>query len=395
MDSHTNKEYRSGTHRLISPRETLERVRPFLAEMGITRLANVTGLDTIGIPVVMACRPNSRSLAVAQGKGLDLDAAKASAVMESIEGYHAERITLPLKLVSYRELTAGHCVVNVERLPRADDSSFHPNLPILWIEGDDWQQNEKTWVPYQMVHTAYTANLYFDVNSFAANSTGLASGNHLLEAVSHAICEVVERDASAQWTRISDQDREGRRIDLDTVDQHDCRQLLERCDRAGVAVAVWEITGEIGIAAFECVIAQRDDDPLRRLYGGHGAGCHPVRHIAFLRALTEAAQSRLTAISGARDDMPRSDYIGWRDSGVLDRLRLQISPNGARRFSDVPSFEAESFEEDVTWELDRLRQAGFDRAIVIDLTRPEFGWAVARVLIPGMEIRRTSREVRQ
>ena len=47
------KAYRDGTHRLVSPRETVERVRPFMASMGITRIANVTGLDCIGIPVVM------------------------------------------------------------------------------------------------------------------------------------------------------------------------------------------------------------------------------------------------------------------------------------------------------------------------------------------------------
>ena len=61
-----------GTHRLVAPNATLERVRPFMAVMGITRVANVTGLDTIGIPVVMVVRPNSRSLAVSQGKGLNL-----------------------------------------------------------------------------------------------------------------------------------------------------------------------------------------------------------------------------------------------------------------------------------------------------------------------------------
>jgi len=81
------KHYRIGTHRVVSPVQTLERVEPYLAEMGITRLANVTGLDRVGIPVVMAMRPNSRSVAVSQGKGVDLDAAKASAVMESVESW--------------------------------------------------------------------------------------------------------------------------------------------------------------------------------------------------------------------------------------------------------------------------------------------------------------------
>jgi YcaO-like protein with predicted kinase domain len=68
--------HKSGTHRLVPPAETLARLRPLLPKLGITRVANVTGLDTIGIPVAMAVRPNSRSLSVSQGKGLDLDAAR-------------------------------------------------------------------------------------------------------------------------------------------------------------------------------------------------------------------------------------------------------------------------------------------------------------------------------
>ena len=72
------KAYRHGTHRTVDPASTLARVQPYLAHTGITRIANVTGLDRIGVPVVMVCRPNSRSLAVSQGKGLTLDAAKAS-----------------------------------------------------------------------------------------------------------------------------------------------------------------------------------------------------------------------------------------------------------------------------------------------------------------------------
>ena len=51
------KHYRGGTHRALSPAETLERFLPLRREMGITRLANVTGLDVLGIPVYMACRP--------------------------------------------------------------------------------------------------------------------------------------------------------------------------------------------------------------------------------------------------------------------------------------------------------------------------------------------------
>ncbi len=51
------KSYREGTHRTVSPTETLARAGRFMPDLGITRIANVTGLDRIGIPVVMVCRP--------------------------------------------------------------------------------------------------------------------------------------------------------------------------------------------------------------------------------------------------------------------------------------------------------------------------------------------------
>src|SRR5918994_4946982 len=117
-DERARKGHRRGTHRMVEPRSTFERVPPMRVRMGITRVANVTGLDRIGLPVVMVCRPNSRSIAVSQGKGLDLDAARASGLMESVETYHAERIDLPLKLASLQSLQERHPTVDVDALPR-------------------------------------------------------------------------------------------------------------------------------------------------------------------------------------------------------------------------------------------------------------------------------------
>ena len=82
--------------------------------MGITRIADVTGLDTIGIPVVMVYRPNSRSVVVAQGKGLDLLAAKVSGAMESVEVFMAERITKPLLLGSFNDLMLAGTLSGIE-----------------------------------------------------------------------------------------------------------------------------------------------------------------------------------------------------------------------------------------------------------------------------------------
>jgi ribosomal protein S12 methylthiotransferase accessory factor len=282
-------------------------------------------------------------------------------------------------------------VVDTGLLPRTWwNSFFHAHLPILWAEGEDWVQHEKVWVPFQLVHTNYTAALHFDLLSFAATSTGLASGNHLLEATSHAICEVVERDASHRFSLLREEERELLRVDLGTVDDADCRDALERFERAGVAVAVWEITSRVKLPAFECLIANREDDPLWPQCPASGFGCHSVRQIALLRALTEAAQGRLTAISGSRDDMPRTEYASILEAENLKIMRARACAKGVRPFQAAPSHEHETFEEDVDTELALIRAEGFERVILIDLALPGFDVSVVRVIIPGMQIRDVS-----
>ena len=382
------KDYRGGTHRSMAPEATLARVLPHATAMGITRLANVTGLDRIGLPVVMACRPNARSLAVSQGKGIDLAAAKASALMEAIEAYHAEQIDLPLRLGAYTDLHTRLRLVDITRLPRRVSVGAPEHLPVLWVEGFDLLQAGPTWVPFEMVSVDFTRPSPVAVPCFPASSNGLASGNHLLEAVSHAICEAVERDATRLWELQSRSEGEAARLDLDSVSDPRCARILEMFARAGVAVAVWDVTSDVGIACFTCVIADANSDPMHPMYGAGGAGCHPDRAIALLRALTEAAQSRLTAISGARDDIDRAHYARSLSPEVLEHYNAVLAtPGGRRPFAAVPDWPADTFDADVSLELERLRAVGIEQVVVVDLTRPEFRISVVRVVIPGLEAR--------
>lgn len=80
--------YRAGTHRLISPEETWLALQPLLGAAGITRVADLTWLDDLGIPTVQAVRPASLTLSVSQGKAVTYRAAQVSAVMESMENWH-------------------------------------------------------------------------------------------------------------------------------------------------------------------------------------------------------------------------------------------------------------------------------------------------------------------
>src|SRR5947209_2818361 len=166
----TPKVLREGTHRSQSVEDTLKCALRLAPIMGITRVANVTGLDQVGVPVVMVCRPNSRSVAVSQGKGIDLASARASGLMEAAESYHAETITLPLRLATYEELRYRREVVEVGELPRSRSSRFHSNLRLLWCEGRDLFNNERVLVPYEMVHTNYTTPFPDGHGCFIASS---------------------------------------------------------------------------------------------------------------------------------------------------------------------------------------------------------------------------------
>ena len=381
------KGFRHGTHRTVTPADTIDRVRPLLPQFGITRLANVTGLDVLGIPVVMACRPNSRGLAVAQGKGLTLDAAKASAAMESIESYHAENVILPLLLRSHDELRGSDPASDLDRLAATTGVTVDPDRRLLWVPGKDLLTEARTWVPFDLVHLDLTVGQRVVAPAFPVTSTGLASGNHVLEAVSHALTELIERDAAAEWHDLHPLARDGTRVDLDTVDDADCRRLVASVAAAGMRLMVHDLTSRFGIAVFRCEVVEDPRHGIRAICSAGGYGCHPDRAVALSRAITEAAQSRLTLIAGSRDDTFRPDYQAARDHDALAARWDQADGDGARRFTDVPTSVNDTFDEDLTILLHRLREGGVVQVVVVELTQERFGLPVVRVVVPGLRHR--------
>jgi ribosomal protein S12 methylthiotransferase accessory factor len=207
----------------------------------------------------------------------------------------------------------------------------------------------------------------------------------LLEAISHGLCEVVERDAATLWVLGGRAARDETRIDLRTVGDVSCRQVLERLRAAGVEAQVWETTADVGIPSFLCLIREGPGRSLRQV-AAQGLGCHPARPVALLRALTEAAQGWLTAVAGSRDDMTRAEYDERRWHFQDLPPPEGEAPGPLRSFPEGPGWHAETFEEDVRRELECLRTAGVERVVVVNLTLPEFGVPVVRVVIPGLEV---------
>lgn len=380
-----SKQFLIGTHRTRAPEDTFAEYRRFMPGMGITRIANVTGLDRIGLPVCVAIRPNARSLATSQGKGETLMAARVSAMMESIESWHGERVEGPVMVGSYESMRRVRRVVDPQQLAVRADATLFLDRPMEWIAGWDLMAEEPAWVPYETVTTDFVqAPDRHPV--FLKSTNGLASGNHPLEAVLHGLLEVIERDALTLWQFLPVARRHERQVDLSTVADPHLADVIRTIRGAGLAIAAWDITSDLGIPTFTCTLIEDPESPQWHpvpAMSGHGTHLDPL--IALSRAVHEAIQSRVTMISGSRDDMFPHDY---RDAGERADHRREIAawrePGPGLRFE--PAAHATStFDGDLAVVLERLSAAGVTSVVAVDLSRADIGIPVAKVVVPGLE----------
>jgi YcaO-like protein with predicted kinase domain len=378
----TAKGFTLGTHRACEPDETLERISPLAECFGITRIADLTGLDRIGIPVMAAYRPEARSVAVSLGKGVTSAAARVSAMMESIELWHAEHPVLERHWGAARAFGAGKRLADWCGLA-ASREDFTADTPTAWVEATSLLDSEAMLVPFEAVHTDGSVPEPAGSGWFLCTSNGLASGNNVAEAQIHALCELVERDAVTLW-------RENGRapstlITHRTVTHPGCVALIEKFEAAGVSVLLHDATSDVGLPVVVCTAVDEHASPTIQM----GMGCHPSRDVALSRALTEAAQSRLTLISGARDDMFRDRYTPEAAEGSLVSCFKQwagATPEpeqivSVERMADVATG---SIEDDRDLIVALLRASGFHPCWV-DLSREEFGIAVGRAVVPGLQ----------
>lgn len=380
MNNPGRKQVTAGTHRICSFSETIARAEPLADAMGITRVASVTGLDYLGIPVVMSVRPLSRGLSVQQGKGLSEDAAMASGLMESVESFAAEQCAPePMWLAPGAE---EGMLVPPANLLRAD---LPGDSRLAWVPAFDLLADVPALVPEEMVRFDVSLPRPVAAAWFWSTTNGLAAGNSLEEALVHAVCELIERDAEALWWQTPQCYRNASRFDPRTVEDRSVNWLLDRYDEAGIAVETWDLTSDVAVPCFLCHI---DDRHGKGAYLGRsaGTGCHLSVAVALCRALTEAAQSRLTGIVGSRDDLTPERYAvtDWdRDAACLlfdDAGRADGKPAPRARSSD-----GASAGEDLRTLLRHLRDAGIGSLIYVDLTTRALGVPCVRVIAPELE----------
>ncbi|MBL8907332.1 MAG: YcaO-like family protein [Rhizobiales bacterium] len=378
--------------RCLTPQATLERIRPHLASLGITRLGEITGLDSLGIPVALATRPNSFSLSVNLGKGRDAASARASAAMEAAEIAVAERLPEDVIIGSLSEMAlSGRAALDLGRIARCQPHRLDPDEPLLWVRGYSLFSGEAVMVPWALVGLDHrpAAPGYHD--AFEVATDGLASGNLVAEAVLHGLCELVERDAYAQLELMPAHKLNARRRGIQAAGPQ-LGGLLELIARRGLELRLFEMTSDIAIPAYFAILSQGERDAgefysWSSLCGG--CGCHPSPERAIIRAVTEAAQARIAMAAGARDDLPPSHYQpGDRFMGktAQDMFGAAMRIDGAGAQRDMPAWVTTNFGERILHVLGALARVGIDEAIVVELASGPLEARVARVIVPDLQI---------
>jgi len=197
---------------------------------------------------------------------------------------------------------------------------------------------------------------------------------------------VIERDAVTLYHYAGTAHQAELQVDLTTVEDTSCRELLQKFNDAGVNVMAWDCTSDVGIPVLSALISDSFSAQQFRPRGPfRGYGCHPSRDIALVRAMTEAAQSRLTYISGSRDDLFREHFRTLHQMGVKQAFVKDVASTARRPFAQVPNIHHRTFNADIDYMLMRLQAVGLDQVAVFDLTRKELGVPVVKVLVPGLE----------
>ncbi|MFY9749808.1 MAG: YcaO-related McrA-glycine thioamidation protein [Methanoregula sp.] len=375
--SSCKKTYNIETQRAVPLEETLARIEPKIPAAGITRVAEITGLDRIGIPVFSCIRPTAEdgAITVYNGKGATVEESRISGIMEGIERYSSEIHDRKVRLDTFEMIEGREPAVNPEDLILPEDTDTGHVLP--WVEGWDIANDKPVLVPAQAVFHPLPRNFR---QIFRTSTNGLASGNTREEAIFHALCEVIERDA---WSLVEACRDTGPAVT--GIDDPMLAEMQKKFSDAQVEVTLRDITSDVGIPTMAAVA---DDvllkDPTLLTIG---IGTHTNARIAVMRALTEVAQSRLTQIHGAREDTVTADL---RKKMGYDRVKringYWFKDNGSVDYGNLRSFDSDDFANDIRFAIDALNKQGLDQVIVVDLTREEIGVPVVRVIVPGLEV---------
>lgn len=424
-----------GSTRARSIEDTLAEIIPLCKEIGVTRISDITFMDKLYIPNYTVILPGTEDIIwVYGGKGITKSRAMVSALMEAIERFSSLSSTCPRSFTqgTYLQLSQSYNkVLHPAEVVEPVNQEYDDKAVILdFLSGFDLLANEEVLVPAEIAlyrhSTKHSASCVFS----HSHTNGLASGNVVEEAICHALCEVIERDAvsiadlcascipynmlESMIDTLKKEEAYGQLFakisventfvddssifpDVDISEIADAfepiKQLVKKFTDSHVPLLIKDITQkDIGIPT----ILASSAEWITHDYGyfARGYGAHPDARIALIRAITELSQTRAVNIQGARDDLKKIQY---KENDEIQKRKWQFMPalssstgqTGSSKkiieFSEITTYVNEDIKEDIKLILHSLKKASLKSAIVVDLTNPNIRMPVIRAIVPGLE----------
>lgn len=377
--------------RSVAPETTLLCARQLAATAGISEVRDITGLDVLGVPVYASVRPQARGDAVTFGKGLRHVDAEVGAYMEALEFFFAEPGTgrVSTRWGSPRDVAghelAGDAILDfVPLLQREVDLDGS----LLLASVQDIESGRECVVPAELI---FFPAPEVGQTLFGSSTNGLASGNSVLEGTIQALLELIERDIwSFEFVRGASKLVEAASL------PDDVREIVERAERNGLQFKVRAVPNDYGMPFFAAFVFDLNN-PSRKTFNG-GWACDLDRDRALVRAVTEAAQSRLAFIHGGRK-VPVPRGAGSASDAQLEEAKLVrqhmlgvSDPRGQTSLTDVPDLAvAGTLQQKLDAVIERLRRVVRKPIYRVVLTPPESPLQVVRVVVPLLENLKVSR----
>jgi len=346
------------------------------ATAGVTRLADLTGLDVLGLPVWQAVRPWSLTVSVSQGKSFDPAIARIAAAMEAIEVAAAERIGPTLRRACWADLDPAQRSAAPDDFARAR-GGMSADRPIDWILAERMPDSTPFLVPRAAVLLDFTEQNP-DHDCVQISSNGQGAHISLAAATLKGLLEVIERDAMAEaflpdptfWRmgRVSVEPRMWPWFD----------RIADRAQAAGISLWLYEFKALAGVHVLCCEMREPAAFPSPRAIA-RGVAAGMSVETALRGAVAEAAQVRLTDIAFAREDLTgRLDGKGIDPVPPLafvadpcplrpDPLRAPIAP-----------------EDQVAALIEGLKAAGYPEVVRVQLPTNAEGVHAVRMFVPGL-----------
>ncbi len=379
------KRYTFAQDKASTPKETIETALNRLKEnttFSLNTIFRIDGLDRIGIPAFICELESKMGIRDSCGKGVSIDQAKASALMELIERYSCEYFMKQKRyfiISSYNRLKEDALAPSSLLLPLS--SAYQTNeilqdlksLPIPWTKSFSLTHNRSIFFPLHWFYLVY-------------GTTGFASGNTIQEATLQAIGEIIERH---NISRVVQERLSRPSIDITSIDHYIAKSLIKKFIDAGIRLYIKDFSLGMGIPTIG-ILAYDPIPPTDRLKIYSAAGTHLNRDFALIRALIELAQHRAELIfREKRDKRPGGATYCFPHFRTLEEASYLIEDKETIPFNAVPTYSNTDFKAEIKKAVDLIRQDDME-VIVTETTDPEIQIPAVAVSVPGARLNRPS-----